>query len=228
MFLDILARNLHASISRYPDVLKYLHSRYVTDDDIREYELGFNKIIGVPKEDSTDYKRFMDECWKGRKLENKIIFPLKDRLGRVEGLMGRSVDTKEFKIFATEEAKYTGFFFGLWQALPFIYKEKKVFLVEGPFDLYAFRKIKLNTIATLTSGISENQYKLIKRYCDTIVTVFDSDIPGKRGTREAKEYRNVKSIDLKFKDPAKALEILGQNKFIEYITRTYGWITNLS
>lgn len=222
MFLDILARNLHASISRYPDILKYLYSRYVTDDDIREYELGFSKFISVPKESCTDYKRFIDECWKGRKIENKVIFPIKDRLGVTVGLIGRSIEAKEFKVFVTEEAKYAGFFFGLFQALPHIYKEKKVFLVEGPFDLYALKRVLPNVIATLTSGISENQYNLIRRYCDVIMVIFDSDIPGKRGAREALEYKGVQSIDIKYKDPARALEILKPYRFRKFILEKMG------
>lgn len=219
MFLDVLIKNIHTSLYRYQEVLKYLHSRYVTDNEIQDYELGFSKIISIPKESSINYDRFMKECWRGRKLENKIIFPIKDRLGNAVGIVGRSVEAKEFKSFITEEAKYTGFFFGLFQALPYIYREKKVFVVEGPFDLFALKKILPNVVATLTSGISENQYNLIKRYCDIIITVFDSDSAGKHGTKDASKYGSVHSIDLKYKDPAKALEILKIDKFKDYIRK---------
>jgi len=222
MFLDTLTQRLNQSIHRYPEVLSYLNSRSVTDEDIRDYGIGYSKLISVPKEANTDYKRFMDECWRGRKLENKIVFPIKDKLNRVVGLIGRSFDTKEFKIFVTEEAKFTGFFYGLPQALPHIYREKKAYLVEGEFDMYAVRRVFPNTVSTLTSGMSENQYVLIKRYCDKIVVIFDSDKPGDRGAKEALEYEGVDKMSLGYKDPAKALEVLGENRFKELVLRGIG------
>jgi DNA primase len=222
MFLDTLTQRLNQSIHRYPEVLSYLNSRSVTDDDIRDYGIGYSKLISVPKEVNTDYKRFMDECWRGRKLENKIVFPIKDKLNRVVGLIGRSIDTKEFKIFVTEEAKITGFFYGLPQALPHIYREGIVYFVEGPFDMHAVRKVFLNTVCTLTSGMSENQYNLIKRYCDKIIVIFDSDKSGDRGAKEAMEYGGVDKMSLGYKDPAKALEVLGENRFKELVLRGIG------
>lgn len=220
MFLDTLIKRLNQSIHRYPEVIQYLNSRFVTDEDIRDYGIGFSKLVGVPEGQSTDYKRFMDECWRGRKLENKIIFPIRDKLGKTVGLIGRSVDTKDFKIFVTEEAKFTGFFYGLPQALPHIYKERVAYFVEGSFDMYAVRKVFPNTVSTLTSGMSENQYNLIKRYCDKIIVIFDSDKPGDRGAKEAMEYEGVGKVTLGYKDPAKGLEVLGESKFKDHILRS--------
>lgn len=218
MFLDVLCSNLHASLYRYPDVLKYLSSRSVTEDEIRQYRFGYSKIVRVSQEFSEDYNRFMDECWKGRRFENKVIVPITDVMGNNIGIIGRAIDSKDYKTFVLDEAKYTGFVFGLSQALPHIYKEKRAFVVEGVFDLYAFRKVFPNVVATLTSGIHEDQYKLLRRYCDLIITVFDSDPPGKLGEKKAKEeFINIRSVDIKYKDPGRALEVLGLSKFRRFV-----------
>jgi len=221
MFLDILIENVHNALFRYPEVLRYLQSRYVSEDDIRTYKLGYSKIIGVPDEDSSDRKKFMDECRKGRKLEGKIIFPFKDELGRMVGLIGRAIETKEFKIYVIEKAKHDGFFFGLYEALPHIYRENRVFVVEGPFDYFALMKVFPNTVATMTSGISEAQYEYLNLFCDYIITVFDSDKAGRHGTdRIAEEHKKVYSMDLgSYKDPAKCLEMLKLPAFKKFIIK---------
>ena len=48
MFLDILVENLHKSIYRNKEALDYLHSRYVTDEDIEAYKLGYSKVVSIP------------------------------------------------------------------------------------------------------------------------------------------------------------------------------------
>jgi len=222
VFLDTLVNRPFQQIFRYPYVIKYLESRFITKNEIKEYQIGYCNIINAGHGSGSDYKRFMDECWRGRKLEKKIIFPIKDSMGRNVGVIGRSIDTKEFKIFVTEEAKFNGFFYGLSQALPHIYKDKKVYLVEGPFDMHAVRKALPNVVCTLTSGMSENQYNLIKRYCDTIVVMFDSDKAGRRGKNEAAEYPGVMPLDIGYKDPAKGLEVLGESKFKKIIKAKVG------
>lgn len=218
MFLDVLIKNFHASISRYPEVLRYLYSRHVTNEEIKKYEIGYKKIVGIPEDPGEDRKRMMSECYNGRKLERKIIFPIKNLCNITVGLIGRTVESKEFKIFVNGEAKYTGFFFGLQQALPHIYKENRVYIVEGPFDYFALVKVFPNTVAVLTSRLSEVKYGLLRKYCDTIVTVFDSDKAGKEGMENALEYEGVVQMGTgAYKDPALCLKSLSLSKFKKFM-----------
>jgi len=219
MFLDNLVTTLNQVIFRYPDALNYLHSRGVTDDEIRTRKIGYSKVISVPDDGSPDRKRFMNESYRGKKFENKIIFPIQDPMERVIGIAGRNIVTKEFKTFITEEAKCMGFFFGLFQALPIIYKENRTFIVEGYFDQIAMAKVLPNTVATLTSSISDTQYEFLMMYCDQIITCFDSDGPGQRGTERALEFGNVYAMNIGYKDPAKCFESLSFSNFKEHITK---------
>ena len=238
MFLDEIVRTLNHTIYRYPEVLNYLKSREVTDEDIKTYELGFNRIVGVPEDPSPDRIDFMEECRKGRKLEDKLIFPFKDISGSVIGLVGRSIRTKEFKVFVTDEAKFKGFFFGLQQALPHIYRTRRVFIVEGCFDQLALSKVYPNTVATLTAGLSDAQYDLLMLYTGNgkIITVFDSDKTGIHGREKAVKWRlNVIGVDFQigsspgYKDPAKWLEELKLTRFKAVVKkRMEGYETLLS
>ena len=213
---------MHASISRYPEALAYLKSREVTDDDIRKYRIGFSKIVGVPEGSDPEWKRFMGETRQGKKFEKMIIFPFEDALGRIIGMAGRSIETKEFKNFVTEEGKFTGFFFGLPQALPCIYETRMVYVVEGYFDLMAFAKVFPNTVATITSGMNDPQHEQLSFYCDSIVVCFDSDKPGREGTENALKWKNVRSMCLGrplqgYKDPAQCLERLKLPAFKKFV-----------
>jgi DNA primase len=161
----------------------------------------------------------MEECYRGRKIENKLIFPVKDPFGRNVGLVGRSIESKEFKVFVTEQAKFDGFFFGLYQALPHIYERNLVYVVEGSFDHMAIVKVLPNTVATLTANLSDAQYDLLMMYCDKIITIFDSDKAGNKAREKAEERKNVGSIYFGYKDPAKCLEEYGFKYFKEYVLK---------
>ena len=162
MFLEVLVNKLHESIWRHPEALQYLRSRGVTEEEIKEYHIGASRVVIIPKDGSQDCENFQKETARGRKLENKVIFPIYDMIGRVVGLFGRSIETKEFKFILTAEGKFTGVLLGFYQALPYIYETGKVFVVEGPFDLMAFRKVYKNSVAALTAGLSDSQYILLQ------------------------------------------------------------------
>lgn len=219
MFLGTLVNICHRSIFRYSDVLDYLSSRYITNEDIEKYKLGYSRIISLTGDNSSDWERFVDECKKGVKFENKIIFPLKNEVDKIIGISGRGVKSKEFKNFVLDEGKYTGFFFGFYDALPFIYEKNSVFVVEGAIDCISLSKIIPNTVALLTAGLNDAQYDLLKSYCDYIIVIFDSDKTGKYAEKKALEKEGLFSLSLGYKDPARCLECLGPVKFKEFIKK---------
>jgi len=209
MFLDDIVANLNRSIFNYPEVLDYLRGRGVSENEIKTYGIGYGKIVVVPEENSPDRKRFMEETAKGRKFEERVIFPMRDAMGRVIGIIGRSITVKGFKVFATDEAKFHGMFVGLFEALPHIYKESRVFVVEGPFDWIALCKVLPNTVSTMTADLNEAQHWLLKLYCDRIVTVFDSDEAGRRAAETAEKKFGTLTLDLGHGDPSNCFKRLG-------------------
>lgn len=225
MFLDTLTHTLNSSIHRYNNALQYLTTRKISKEEIEKYTLGYGRILHVPDDGTDDYKQFMEEMWRGKKLEDKIIFPIKDQMGRVVGVYGRPLDSKLFKTFITEEGKYTGFFFGLYQALEHIYKTGRVYVVEGDFDCIALSRVFPNTVASLTAGMNEQQILLLQMFCDTIVTVFDSDKTGDFARSELEKKVSLLGktrlfqMSLGYKDPDKCFELLGLNKFTAFINK---------
>jgi len=220
MFLDSMVDNLSSSIFRYDAILGYLGSRLVTQEEIKKYRIGYSKVISVPDDGSPDRARFMEESWKGKKFEDRIIFPIQDTVGRVVGIIGRSHTKKDFKEFETEEAKFSGFFYGLYQALPRIYETGKVYVVEGTFDTHALAKVFPNTVGSLTAGLFETQHDLLSMFADRIITVFDADKAGRESAEKAqKRWGNVWDLNLGYKDPDECLKTLGYKGFQEYVIK---------
>jgi len=229
-FLDTLVNNASNSLSRYDEAKIYLKNRQVSEDEIKAYKLGFAKILTIKDDGSEDYQIFMNDTYGGRAFENKIIFPIYDYIGRVIGLFGRSIESKAFKYYLTLEAKHIGVLGGLYQALPYIYETKKVYIVEGPFDLLAFQKAFKNTVAAMTAGLSDIQYEILSFFADEIITVFDYDpadperhLPeggqGQFATEQAKKkWKNVSSVTLgTYKDPDECLKVMGRDKFVKFV-----------
>jgi DNA primase len=221
-FLDHLVSSLHRSIHRHPDVLKYLHSRGVTAENIEEYNVGYSTVISVADDGSEDRKRFMEETHNGRYLEGFIVFPITDALGRNVGLICRSAKEKFYKKFICDEAKFTGFFFNFGKALPHIYKTGTAFIFEGSFDCVPFANYYPNSLASLTAGISDTQYELLNYYCKKIITVFDVDSAGIEQTNRAGEkWKNIYPMKIgAYKDPGVCREQLSDIEYERFIRRT--------
>ena len=116
---------------------------------------------------------------KGQKInyspyENRIIFPIKDHLGRFCGFGGRVFKEND------ERAKYynsreNSFFnkgsllFGFNKAKKYIQKEEKAFLVEGYTDCIAMvQHGYTNTVATLGTSCTKEHLKSIARHANYV------------------------------------------------------------
>jgi DNA primase len=212
MFLETLINKTSKSIFNYEQALSYLHSRYVTDDEIRLFKIGFSRIISLADDGTEDFKDFSKKSYKGRKLENKIIFPILDMIGKPVGCITRSIEIKEYELYLTTEGKDLGAMFGLYQALPDVYQTGRAYIVEGPFDLFAFRKVYTNTASTNTAELTEAQHEQLSFYADRIIAVFDSDPPGRAATARAEERFGIESINLGYKDPSNCMAQCGSFK----------------
>ena len=219
MFLDDIVNIASQSIFRYEEALAYLHSRKISDEVIKEYRLGFNKIVSVPQDNHSERSRFLDESFRGRKYENRLLLPITDVFNRVVGLSGRSIGTKDFKTFVLSQYKENGYFFGLPQAISHIYSSGRVFVVEGYFDVFALRILCPNTVSSLTSTLSDVQYEYLSYYCDDIIVMLDADKAGRFGMHKVEEKFKVKTIDIGYEDPAKCYEKLSLADYKKYMTK---------
>jgi len=117
-------------------------------------------------------------------FEDRIIFPIKDHLGRVCGFGGRIFKAKD------ERAKYYNshdheFFnkgsllFGFDVAKKKVQQDDAVFLVEGYTDCVAMVQAGFeNTVATLGTACTLEHLKQLSRYAQRLYVIYDGDEAG--------------------------------------------------
>lgn len=112
---------------------------------------------------------------------NRIMIPIRDRLNRCIGFTARDLgkDSKAPKYINSPNSDiYTKDLsvFGINTALKQAIKEERFFCVEGAPDVMRLQSIGIyNTIASLGSAWTDNQFKLLKKYVNTLCFLPDAD-----------------------------------------------------
>jgi DNA primase len=125
----------------------------------------------------------------------RLMFPISDHQGRVVAFGGRYleatggpidnsrdfkapkyVNSPEMEIYRKGET-----LFALDLALPEIRKTKTVYLAEGYMDVMALHQAGItNAVAPLGTAFTDEQARLLSRWAEKAVLVFDSDEAGQR------------------------------------------------
>ena len=209
-------------------VLKYLSSRGLTDQTIRQFRIGyapdsfeqtykyligkgFNKQtivsggLGITKETTVEkiYDRF-----RGR-----LMFPVLDNLGRVVAFGGRALskDQEPKYLNSPESVIYhkSNILYGFYGAKQKIKEKSEVVIVEGYFDVIASLQAGLiNTVAPCGTALASKQLRLLKPFADTVVLAFDMDTAGQEAAKRSYEIAQEFEFNIKVaimpegKDPA--------------------------
>jgi len=172
----------------------------------------------VVKKDNGDvYDRF-----RGR-----IMFPIRDRRGRVIGFGGRVLDDSAPKYLNSPE---TALFhkaqevYGLYELLQKNPKPKRILLVEGYLDVISLAEAGLDgAVAVLGTAVSEAHIRLLFRFTSGLVLCFDGDRAGQEAAWRAvgavfphlKEGRRASIMILPVgHDPDSLVRMEGADRFI--------------
>ena len=152
----------------------HLESQGLAVDDART--LG---LIRPGKQGRGDYDLF-----RGR-----LIFPVYDLSGRIVAFAGRVLDDSKPKYINSPESPvyHKGrILFGLYQARQAMRQSGEVLLVEGYFDQLAIYRAGFpQVVATCGTALTSEHAKLLKRYVQRVVLLFDQDPAGKKATFKA-------------------------------------------
>jgi len=136
-------------------------------------------------------------------FEERLIFPIKDTLGRHCGFGGRIFkehDTRA-KYYNSRENEYFikgSLLFNLDKAKKSIQETGKIFLVEGYTDCMAMTQNGLpNTVATLGTACTIEHLKQLARYADHIYVVYDNDLAGRKAILRLTELCWQVNLELK-------------------------------
>ena len=182
---------------------RYLRQRGYEGETVRAFQLGFAPegweslakhlaeknfsssdvqkagLIRPGKQDRGDYDLF----------RNRLLFPIHDLQGRVVAFGGRVLDDSLPKyINSPETAVYHKgqTLYGLYQARDAIRHSGEALVVEGYFDVLALHRAGFaGAVATCGTALTADHARLLKRYADKILLIFDEDAAGRKATFRA-------------------------------------------
>lgn len=205
--------------------LEYLHERGLTDETITKFQLGYaphswdnltkflrkkgfsnpdiiTSGVAVASGNSGCYDRF-----RGR-----IMFPLSNIRSQIIGFSGRVLGSGEPKYINSPQTPIfdkSKFLFGIHETKQSIRDQKAAILVEGEMDmLMSYQAGVKNIVATKGTALTTDQIELLKRYTDTLLLCFDTDLAGDAASRRGIEIADSLGMNLKVihlvggKDPA--------------------------
>ena len=135
--------------------------------------------LAVKRDDGTVRPRF----W------NRLLFPIHDLRGRIVAFGGRVLGDGEPKYLNSPDSPVfhkRQLLYNLHAAKHAIRKAERVVVVEGYFDVLGLADVGVEeVVAPLGTSLTADQARLLKRYTQTVILVYDSDVPGLRATFRA-------------------------------------------
>ncbi len=193
---------------------KYLKNRDISEDIIKEFQIGFANdkmdiLTNLLLSNKFTEKEIIDSGISNKNdlgfndvFINRIMFPLWDTSGRVIGYSGRVytdtdmakyVNTKETNIFKKGMLLYN-----YHRAKEEIRTKKSLILVEGFMDVIRCYSVGIkNVVAIMGTSITEQQMNLIKKLSNNVILCFDGDSAGNNATFVCGDSLSKSGVNLK-------------------------------
>ena len=177
---------------------KLLESRHVGEETARRFQLGYAPAgrgfaeylrakkrslldaqeAGLMRHDGTDF------------FAERLVIPIRDERGQTLAFTARTVrqDEQRKYINSRDTPVYIKgrVIFGLDLARDEIARRGHAVLMEGQFDVITGHQFGVtNAVAASGTALTEDQVKLLKRFTDELLLVFDSDRAGRDAARKA-------------------------------------------
>ncbi len=223
-------------------VIQYLKNRGLSGEVCKRFGMGY-----APMQWDALAKKFPNDCKAltatGMLIEknnsqydrfrDRIMFPIRDRRGRVLGFGGRILEKGEPKYLNSPE---TGLFhkgselYGLYEAMQAVRQFPYMIVVEGYMDVVALAQFGINeVVATMGTALTQKQFSRLFRLSHEIILCFDGDTAGKSAAWRALETSLPLLTDdcsLKFiflpegHDPDSFVREMGANAFLDLIKKS--------
>ncbi len=177
---------------------RLLVQRQVSEETARRFQLGYSpsgrgfseylrvkkrsladaQAAGLMRRDGTDF------------FAERLVIPIRDERGQPLAFTARAVrqDEQRKYINSPETPAYIKgrVIFGLDLARDEITKRGHAVLMEGQFDVITAHQFGVaNAVASSGTALTEDQVRLLKRFTDELLLVFDADRAGQQAMRKA-------------------------------------------
>jgi len=242
------AEAFHRELARAEHAKSYLRLRGLDAKAIQAWQIGYApkgygwmaRLLGLDAEGM----RLAVEvglCFAGKQgrapgemFRNRVMFPIRDRQGRVVGFGGRVLGDEQGapKYLNTPETPWFQkhrLLFGEFEHREAIRRERVALVVEGYFDVIGLsaRGVPL-ALAPLGTALAEGQLRSLLRMAPQVICCFDGDEAGRRAAWRALQ-RALPLLraehDLRFaflpaaEDPDSFSKRLGGERFLQWVRK---------
>jgi DNA primase len=217
--MDEITTNYQTQAKHNANACSYLAQRDLDTEVIEQFQIGYapeqwnylekrftprysqqqllDPGVLIQKEDSQNcYDRF----------RNRIMFPIRDKRGRVIGFGGRVMGDEQPKYLNSPETvlfNKGAELYGLYEARKYTRKLNRLIVVEGYMDVIALAQYGLSyAVATLGTATTETHIQQMFRAVPEIIFCFDGDRAG---------------IDAAWRAMENALALLNDDKEIRFL-----------
>ncbi len=214
---SLIAKWCHERLLENPQVMDYVLERGINHDEINIFKIGYfpggtqfaKHLLQELRKENFLLKDLIDAGVMGEgktvysSFEQRIIFPIRDHLGRYCGFGGRvfKLSDERSKYYNSPENNYFqkgSILFGLDLAKRDIQTKGTVFLVEGYTDCIAMHQHGYkNTVATLGTACTIEHLKLLSHHAHTVLTLYDGDSAGRKAMLRLVELCWQVNLELK-------------------------------
>ncbi|RYG35151.1 DNA primase [bacterium] len=181
---------------------EYVAGRQMDDATVKTWEIGYAPNVGealamylkkagvslaVSKE-----AFLIDEDASGGyfdKFRGRLMFPIRDERGQLVAFGGRLLTAGHPKYINSGDTpiyRKSRVLYGLNRAREPLGKSRRAVLCEGYLDVIACHRAGVDTaVASLGTALAEDQAKLLKRWSDEVVILYDSDDAGRKAALRA-------------------------------------------
>jgi DNA primase len=226
----------------------YLSNRLINDDSIKKFRLGYSpnrwdSIVNKAKDWNISTQTLTNaglilKKQTGRsydRFRNRLMFPIFDFQNRPVGFGARVLDNSlpkylnspETPVFNKSKALY-----GINLAKNAVIKKRKILLMEGYTDVIMAHQCGIDwSIAILGTALTREHVRLLRRYCDEAILVFDADTAGQKSSERNLDIFIEEDFDVRVvllpenHDPYDFLVKKGAEKFLEQVEKAYDFFS---
>lgn len=193
------------NLSADHEVKKYLETRGLNEELVDAYKLGYapdswsdltqffeskHVPVGPSEQLGLLKRRPNDKNGHYDLFRHRVMFPIFSPTGQCLGFGGRVLSKEQQPKYLNSPDSpvfHKGkVFYGLDHSAKYIRTEDEAIVVEGYMDWLALAKVSINNIvATLGTALTHDHAKLIKRYTNKVLLLFDGDEAGKSAARRS-------------------------------------------
>ena len=172
----------------------YVKSRHLTKETCEHFELGLSRNEPTALARAAKQAGYTEQNLKDAGLcastqygprdyfRGRLMFPIRNQRGDTVGFGGRILGEGEPKYLNSPETilfTKSHILYGLNFAGPAIRKAGLAVLLEGYMDVIGCHQAGVTyTVAPLGTSLTEDHARLLKRYTDTVIVLFDPDAAG--------------------------------------------------